>query len=93
MRRSDPLPLMMIVGLLVGIMATSLLVVYYKHVSRQLFSDLQNVHKSRHELHIEWTQLLLEQGAWGSDARVEKIARNKLNMHLPSPDKIIVSRE
>ena len=93
MKRSDPLPLMMMMILLVGIITTSLLVVYYKHISRQLFSDLQNVHKLRHELHIEWTQLLLEQGAWGSDARVEKIARHKLNMHLPSPDKIIVSRE
>lgn len=84
---------MMIMMLLLGIMITSLLVVYYKHVSRQLFANLQSVHKLRHELHIEWTQLLLEQGAWGSDARVEKIARNKLNMHLPLPDKIIVSRE
>lgn len=78
--------------LLMGIVFTSLLVVYYKHISRQLFSELQNVHKLRHELHIEWTQLLLEQGAWGSDARVEKIARNKLSMHLPAPDKIMVVR-
>jgi cell division protein FtsL len=93
MKRSDPLPLMIMLLLIIGIMTTSLLVVYYKHVSRQLFADLQSVHKLRHELHIEWTQLLLEQGAWGSDARVEKIARHKLNMHLPSSDKIIVSRE
>jgi cell division protein FtsL len=65
MKRSDPLPLMMLMLLLVGIITTSLLVVYYKHISRQLFSDLQNVHKLRHELHIEWTQLLLEQGGMG----------------------------
>ena len=93
MKRNDPLPLMLMMILLMGIVTTSFLVIYYKHISRQIFSDLQSVHKLRHELHIEWTQLLLEQGAWGSDARVERIARNKLNMHLPSPDKIIVSRE
>jgi cell division protein FtsL len=75
------------------VFVTSILVIYYKHFSRQLFADLQGFYKLRDELHVEWTQLLLEQGAWASDSRVEKIAREKLNMHLPSPDKVVVIKE
>lgn len=79
--------------LLLVVFITSILVIYYKHLSRQLFADLQALHKTRDALHVEWTQLLLEQGAWGSDARLEKIAREKLNMKLPASDAIVVIKE
>ena len=79
--------------LVVSVFVTSILVIYYKHFSRQLFAELQGFHQLRDELHVEWTQLLLEQGTWASDARVEKTAREKLHMHLPASDKVVVIKE
>ena len=65
-------------------------VVYTKHLNRRLFAELQMEQQARDALHVEWSQLLLEQGAWASNARIERISREQLNMEIPSPESIIV---
>lgn len=76
----------------VAVFASAMAVVYYKHHSRQLFAQLQGLQHQIDELHVEWTQLLLEQGAWATNARVEKIARERLHMRMPAPEDVIVIR-
>lgn len=60
--------------------------IYSKHCARQLFSQLQQLQTEQDQYHIEWGQLLLEQGAWASDARVERVAKEHLKMRIPNID-------
>ncbi len=68
-------------------------VVFSKHKSRQLFTKLQNLQQDIESLQVEWSQLLLEQGTWAADARVEHVARERLQMHLPEPREVVVIKE
>jgi cell division protein FtsL len=74
------------------VLVSSMLVVYYKHESRQYFSQLQQLQHEEQRLNTEWSQLLLEQGTWGSDIRVEQVARENLTMYLPEPNEVVVIR-
>lgn len=79
------------VGLLVFMnLGTSLSVIYSKHMSRQLFTELQSLQRQRDELHVEWSQLLLEQGTWATDVRVERVAREHMSMTVPKPEEVMV---
>ncbi|VAW68959.1 Cell division protein FtsL [hydrothermal vent metagenome] len=75
--------------LILAIMGSSIGVVYSKHQSRKLFVNLQKLHKQIDELNVEWGQLQLEQSAWSSHGRIERIARKKLNMKVPAANEII----
>ena len=74
------------------ILGSALSVIYTKHLSRQYFAELQSLQKNRDNLHMEWSQLLLEQGTWATDVRVERVARERLKMNMPNPDEIKVIR-
>lgn len=72
---------------------SALAVVYEKHHSRQLFIELQSLQRQVESLQVEWSQLLLEQGTWSSDARVERLATSHLQMGLPEPNQVAVISE
>ena len=78
----------MLLGTLV--LCSAISVVYLKHIYRGRHIELQQLQIERDKLHAEWTQLLLEQGTWGSDLRVEKVAREKLGMIIPSSNQVVV---
>lgn len=73
-------------------LASSLGVIYTKHLSRHYFAKLQTLQAARDDLHVEWSQLLLEQGTWATDVRVERVAREHLAMHVPNPEQVKVFR-
>ena len=78
---------------LVGlVLFSAVAVVYVKYVNRSMHIELQHLQDKRDKLHVEWTQLLLEQGTLGSDVRVERVAREHLGMVIPSPNQMIVIR-
>lgn len=64
--------------------------IYVVHLSRQSFAQLQQLHQQRDALHVEWTQLLLEQGTWASYSRIEQLAAQSLHMERPNPAKVQV---
>jgi len=74
-------------------MGSAVGVIYSKHQTRKMFVSLQKLHKEIDELNIEWGQLQLEQSAWSSHGRIEKIARNKLQMTLPRANEIIYIKQ
>lgn len=85
-------------GLAIGLLSflvfmSALGVVYNKHQSRQLFTKLQSLQQEVDSLQVEWSQLLLEQGTWAADARVERVAHERLEMVLPQPHEVMVIRE
>ena len=78
--------------LTVAIVACALTVIELRHRNRMLFAELQTVTHERDALNTEWGQLLLEQGAWSEQRRVEETARARLGMALPSGDQVVVVR-
>lgn len=76
--------------LALAVIASALAVVYAVHRNRVQFVELQALQQTRDELNVEWGQLQLEESAWGTQARVEQVARERLNMRSPRPDEIVV---
>jgi len=70
--------------LLIVFVFCALGVVTAQHRARQLFIELEQQEKKSRQYQIEWGQLQLEQSTWAMHARVEKIAVQQLNMHVPS---------
>ncbi len=80
----------MLLLLLVVVIGSALAVIYAKHQSRLLFGDLQVLQAERDRLNIEWGRLQLEQSAWATHSRVEKLARERLNMMVPNPETVVI---
>ncbi|HHL45905.1 MAG TPA: cell division protein FtsL [Gammaproteobacteria bacterium] len=80
----------MILFLAASVMGSALGVVYAKYQTRKLFVELQTLQKIRDEMNVEWGQLQLEQSTWGTNARVEGIARSKLDMIMPPIDAVVI---
>lgn len=63
--------------------ATALAVVYSQHRARELFVELQRLEDEQAALDTEWGRLELEQSTWATHGRIERIARERLDMRLP----------
>jgi len=81
-------------GLLVlcaaAVIASAVAVVYAKYASRKSFIELQELRNQRDQVEMEWSQLQLEQGTLATHTRIDQLARQRLNMHLPTPDRVVV---
>ncbi|MFO7859001.1 MAG: cell division protein FtsL [Ectothiorhodospiraceae bacterium] len=75
-----------------GVAASGFLVVYSQQQSRSLFAELQGLQQERDELEAEWGRLRLEQGAWATHGRIERLARQELGMVMPDPEDVVVVR-
>ena len=78
--------------LTVAMVTCALTVIELRHRNRLLFAELQTVTHERDALNTEWGQLLLEQGAWSEQRRVEETARARLGMALPAGEQVVVVR-
>lgn len=67
--------------------------VYARHEARKLFVELQALERGRDELNLEWGRLRIEQGMLATHARVERLATEKLGMHLPAASDVSVVRD
>ncbi|GAB4223704.1 MAG: hypothetical protein Tsb005_19480 [Gammaproteobacteria bacterium] len=76
----ESLGLLLLIGM---VLISAFLVVYVKDLDRRLFSQVQTEQQVRNKLQVEWGQLLLEQSTLATQARVQTIARDQLNMHSP----------
>ena len=78
--------------LVAAVLVSALGVVNAKHKNRFEFSQLQLLLKQKQQIEIEWGQLQLEQATWATHGRIEEMARGKLEMQLPSLDKVEIIR-
>lgn len=76
----------------IALIGSGISVVYTQHLNRSLHIQLQKLHELRDALHVEWSQLLLEQGTYASDVRVEKVAEQQLHMKIPKTEQMMVIR-
>ncbi len=73
-----------------AVLASAAGAVYTRHRARELFVELERLHRQRDQLDIEWGKLQLEQSTWSAHAFVERVATRRLNMTVPDPAAIQV---
>lgn len=76
--------------LLALVLVSALAVSWTVHESRRLTNKVQQLQSEQDRLQTEWGQLLLEHSTWGSYARVERMAREKLAMQLPQGEQKVL---
>ena len=84
--------LLLVVLLGMAVLISAVAVVYAKYSSRRYFVELQGLRAQQDALEVEWGRLQLEQSTWATDGRVERMARDRLKMHIPSAGEIVVIR-
>ena len=78
--------------LILGNLGTALKLLLSVHDDRRIYRLIQDEHKRTQALEVHWRQLLLEQSAWQGHARVEQIARERLEMYIPKPEEVVILR-
>ena len=76
-------------GLILLILSSGISLVYYQQQARKLLSELQTLRKQEAVLNLEWKQLRLEESTLSSEAKLDRVARQQLNMFMPPPDQIV----
>lgn len=87
-----PTHLVWVCALVTALVASGVAVAYTQYRSRVLFVELQQLRAERDRADAEWGKLQLELGAQGGLGRVTRIAGERLQMRLPTPDQIVVVR-
>lgn len=76
--------LLVVIGCLgLAIVVTAIACVYARHEARRQFTQLQELIAKRDDLEVEWGKLKIEQSTWSTHARVEELAREKMQMLNP----------
>ncbi|MCK2182629.1 cell division protein FtsL [Halomonas getboli] len=78
--------------LLLACLGVALAVIATSHQTRGQYAELQRLEREHQQLQTEWSQLLLEESAWSSPSRIERLASDRLEMRLPDIDEIEVIR-
>jgi cell division protein FtsL len=76
--------------LVTAVFASAIALVYTRHESRKLFVELQSLRQVRDRLDVDWGRLQLEQSTWATHGRIERLARERLDMTTPSAGAVIV---
>lgn len=85
----------LVVAVVVGslVIASGLAVVEAEHRSRQLFAELEELHREKDRLQVDWGRLRLEESTWATQPRIESVARDKLHLAAPTSQQIVVIQE
>lgn len=81
---------MLMVAAWFALLATGLGCVYAKHEARKRFVALRALELERDKLQVDWGRLQIEQSTWATHSRVENLARDVLNMDVPTAGEIAV---
>lgn len=67
-------------SLIVAVFLSSLAIIYVTNMYRITYNKLEISENQTHQLQLKWGKLLLERASLATPYRVEKVAREKLNM-------------
>lgn len=74
----------------IAVLVSAFVLIYIKDINRQLNNELQVLQTEQNKLHVEWGQLLLEQSTLARQPRILSIAKEELNMLIPTAQRIKV---
>lgn len=75
---------------ILAILTTAFSIIYVKDLNRRFFIHYQALQTTHDKLYEEWGKLLLEQSTWSTQARIQALAKNHLDMNLPSPKEVVL---
>ena len=64
--------------------------VYYQNKTRKMFAATQKIEKEKLEINAEWARLQIERSTLVANNRIERVAREQLDMKLPDEEQILV---
>ncbi len=87
------LELSLCVPLAAAVVISAVSIIKTKHHARQLFVELESLNRERDRLQVDWGRWQLEESALGNHSLVETLARERLSLARPQPEKVIVVAE
>ncbi|GHC32399.1 hypothetical protein GCM10010082_28550 [Kushneria pakistanensis] len=72
-----------ILVLLVLVILSALGVISTAYHTRSQYARLQTMEREHDQLQTVWSRLLLEESTWSTPSRIENLARDRLEMHVP----------
>jgi cell division protein FtsL len=88
--RAQLLELVAALAVTASAVASGVWIVAAKHESRQLFAELQELEREHDRLQVDWWRLQIEQGTHATNARIEALARERLELAEPSDTQLKV---
>ena len=85
--KKSQLPLFVMV---MSVLCSALGVIYVSNMNRTLNASIQQILAERDQLHIQWSQLLLEKSTWIMQARIQNLAEGQLGMIIPDSKSVVV---
>ena len=74
------------IALMLASLASAMYLVGVQYESRRLFTELEKAHREARNLNTEFERLQVDKRSQATPARVERVAREKLQMRQVSPD-------
>jgi cell division protein FtsL len=75
--------------LIITLLISALLVIYYKYETRLLFIEMQKKERDLDAFEVEWSQLQLELTTLTEQNRIEQFANKQLKLVMPLRESII----
>ena len=75
------------------VLISALAVAFVSHLCRQKYDQLTALEREKNQLQVAYGKYLLEESGWGSLQRIESMAADKLKMHSPQPEDIIMVKQ
>ena len=82
--------LLLTMALGVALLVSALATVYVQHHRRMQFVELRKLERERDAMQVVWGQLKLEQGTWATHERIERLALQKLDLHIPPAAEVVL---
>jgi len=82
-------PVLLVYGL---VLLLALSLVYTRVATRSLYLQLQGEQQQQDDFHVESGRLLLQEARYAEPRYIEQVARQKIGMVSPVPEKISVIR-
>jgi cell division protein FtsL len=89
--RFSELGLVALLGL--GVVVSGLALIGAEHEARQLFVELEELKREQDRLQVDWSRLQIEQSTMATHARIEALARERLNLRVPAAEQVVIVAE
>ncbi len=76
--------------LFMSVFTSAMSIVMTQHNYRKTFMEIQKLESVKNDLIEEGGKLQLEQSTWATDDRIERLAREKLDMESPATESIVL---
>lgn len=82
----------LLLGLSMSLLFSAFALIYVKDTNRRIVNDIQLVTQEYYILQAEHGRFMLEQSTWSSQARVQTLASEVLDLRLPEANEVAIKK-